>query len=689
MRPRARIISLIGDELISDESVAIVELVKNAYDADAHRVMIEFGGDDLADPDTLTISDDGVGMDITTVMTGWFEPGTLSKKRAERSPSGRTYQGAKGVGRFAAARLGQSLYLETKQDGAVNGTTVLLEWGEFDEDSYLDEIEIDYEVRPLPAFTHGTKLTLMNLHARKHWAEDDFRELHTRLSRLISPFQSNDGSLEINDFKIELQVPGHPDLTGEVEPHKLVNKPKYKMLAEVTSDGHLTGTLEIDGHSAEEISQQLPNTEDQCGPLVIEIRAWDRDRTGLAPYMSEFDTTLTRVRQILDNYCGVSIYRDGFRVHPYGERGNDWLSLDTRSRQNPTFRLANNQVVAAIRISREDNPLLKDRTTREGLVHNNAYTGLVDRFTSALAIIEEHRYRVRPRKEREPEQVSTLFEYFEMSEVVEQADRQLGKKHPVAQLVKKKEVEVREGVARLQDHYSRVVLAAGFGQLVDIVVHEIGAPLGRATREVAYLERTLIETFGETRIRGLENTFTNIKAWLEQISMFREGLLPRVAAKRGRATSFSIQDEINGNLELYSNLIAKQKIQVAVRAPSKRLVVHMARSSFGQVVVNLLDNSVYWLTRHHGDGRGGHIDIQVTSLKHGFRVRFSDDGPGVIEEDQDLIFEQQFTRKPSGMGLGLFVARQLMEPYGRLVYRQDCKLPGACFEATFEQRVGL
>src|SRR5437879_4491459 len=104
MRPRARLIALIGDEMVSDERVAVVELVKNAYDADAPRVDVTFSGDG-PEPDELIVSDDGCGMNLEAVLGGWFEPGTVAKKQTERSPKGRLYQGAKGVGRFAAARL--------------------------------------------------------------------------------------------------------------------------------------------------------------------------------------------------------------------------------------------------------------------------------------------------------------------------------------------------------------------------------------------------------------------------------------------------------------------------------------------------------------------------------------------------------------------------------------------------------
>lgn len=700
MRPRARLISLIGDELISDESVAVVELVKNAFDADATNVLVKFDGTTPTDPDTLIVSDDGLGMSLDTVLHGWFEPGTVLKKQAERSPSGRPLLGAKGIGRFAAARLADSLFMQTRQAKQIEGVTVLLDWGRFDDQSYLDEITIDYQIAPVIALEHGTRLELSSLHARKRWSEEDFRSLHNRLSRLISPFEV-DGQSEVVNFQIELQVPGFPDLTGKVEPHDLTSKPKYRLTGHLSEAGVFSGEVSFDGVAAKTIAQKRLGRIDEtveCGAFDVEIRAWDRDRDGLAPYMLRYDQSLTVIRHILDEYCGVSIYRDGFRVHPYGEKGMDWLSLDTRSRLTPTLRLANNQVIAAIRISRSGNPSLVDRTTREGLVHNRHYLALTDWFTRILALLEEERYAIRPREETKPEEMTTLFEPFDMSDVVAEADKQLGKTHPVSKLVKKKDTDIRDGVKRLQDHYSRVLLAAGLGQLVDVVVHEIGAPLGRVTREVEHLEKQVLRSLGPNvldKLLGsgahdkLATTFTRLKAWLEQIANLRLRLVPKAAGKRGHASSFVVQEEVSDNIALFAGLIGKQKIECELRAPKKDIVVHMSRSNLGQIVANLLDNSIYWLTRHHGDGKGGRIDIQVTEIKGGFRLRVSDDGPGVSEEDRERIFDQEFSRKPHGMGLGLFIARQVIEPYGKLVYRDDGKLQGACFEATFQQRVGL
>jgi hypothetical protein len=411
MRPRARLISLLGDELISDEPVAVVELVKNAYDADAKNVSVTFETNDSGTPVRLVIKDDGIGMDLATVMSGWLEPGTVLKKQSDRSPGGRLYQGAKGVGRFAAARLGDALILETRKKGTTRVVTVLLEWGRFDDDSYLDDVDIAYETTDSSQQAEGTTLTIEGLQNRKSWERDDLKRLHDRLSRLISPFD------EVKDFRIDLQIPGYPEFTGEVEPHDLTKKPKYRLVGTVSKDGVLSAEFEVDGKNQKSYKAHPLGAKDElvgCGAFDFDVRAWDRDRPGLAPYMLTYDKNITDIRNILDAYCGVSIYRDGFRVHPYGEVGDDWLGLDNRSRQNPTTHFAKNQVIASIKTSRGGNPELKDRTTREGLVHNFSYDQLVDWFKRVLLLLEEERYRLRPREDAKPEYTTSLFEAFDL-----------------------------------------------------------------------------------------------------------------------------------------------------------------------------------------------------------------------------------------------------------------------------------
>ena len=250
---------------------------------------------------------------------------------------------------------------------------------------------------------------------------------------------------------------------------------------------------------------------------------------------------IQEIRNTLNNYCGVNIYRDGFRVYPYGQRGNDWLTLDIRSRLNPVMNLANNQIIAAIKISRRDNPNLRDRSTREGMVLNEAHSSLEKWFKYILSLLEEQRYRIRPRR-RSAGVDEPLFEAFDLRTTVQRTVGELGKGHKVAALIQDTEKQVTEGVERLQEVFSRLSMSAGLGHMVDIVIHEIGSPLGKINRQLLILERQLFEEMNSSEFSEANSKIGSIKGWLEQIHNLRQRLEPQTPAKRGRATTFDEED---------------------------------------------------------------------------------------------------------------------------------------------------
>jgi signal transduction histidine kinase len=682
-RPRARIISLIGEELISDEPVALVELVKNAYDADAKEVKIEFRSDDAGNFTSIAISDDGEGMTLDTVLHSWFEPGTIQKKQKARSKKGRILQGAKGIGRFASARLGSSLLMETKHASSNQVITVLTTWDNFDDDSYLDDIEIEYEVSTNPDRDTGTALYIETANY-KLWTDDALNDLHSRLSRLISPFN------EISNFNIFLDVPGYPQISGEVEPPDFLSSPKYFFSGSVSKNGSITGEIKL-ANSKKIITKSKPPRKNkseypQCGPFSFEIRAWDRD--DLKILASKLNQNVAQLRKILNTYSGVSIYRDGFRVHPYGEPANDWLRLDLRSRLNPTRNLANNQIIASVQISRKLNADLKDRSTREGMIKNEAYEALHEWFIQVLTLLEEDRYSVR-RTKTAPTQIQPIFEAFDLSEAVKDVKDELGEDHPVTKIVQETAKQVTEGSDRVQDAFSRLLMSAGLGHMVDIVIHEMGSPLGKIGREIVIIERQLKKLISGEQYSPLNDRFASIRAWLEQLINLRKRLDPQTAGKRGRAIKFDIATEISANIDLYENITTKNKIAVNFERPTKPILVKMSRAVLSQVVANLLDNSVFWVIEKHGAKNGGKINITIRRLKAGFSLTITDDGTGISEANREVIFEPYFSTKPHGMGLGLHIVRLLMEPYGQLTLQERDGRKGASFKASFERGVGL
>ena len=210
-QPRARLLKLIGEELISDEVVALSELVKNSHDADARTVIVTFRG--VSSPGgSLEVRDDGIGMDASTLLGRWMEPAASTKvgKGRQITRKGRRVLGEKGVGRFAADKLARCLEIVSRCRARSDEIHAVVDWDLFDNGSLLlSEVLNRWEVRPAREVgPHGTLLRMTGLRAA--WSERMFRRLSIRLSRLLSPFRQDD------PFVIRIESDEFPHYSGEL-----------------------------------------------------------------------------------------------------------------------------------------------------------------------------------------------------------------------------------------------------------------------------------------------------------------------------------------------------------------------------------------------------------------------------------------------------------------------------------------
>jgi signal transduction histidine kinase len=322
------------------------------------------------------------------------------------------------------------------------------------------------------------------------------------------------------------------------------------------------------------------------------------------------------------------------------------------------------------------------------MVLNEEHVALEDWFKLVLAVLERERYELRPRKES-PEGVQPLFEAFDLTPTVKEVQSQLGPRHPVTKLVSDAGDNIKKGVERVQEAFSRLLMLSGLGQMIDIVIHEIGAPIGKIGRQLVTIEKE-VGSIPDPKIREkVMETLRPLRAWLDQVLLLRQRLDPQTPSKRGRATVFSVKDAVEDCFQLCEALLKNQRVEAEILEPDGPIRARMSRAVIDQILYNLADNAIFWIAQQHGQGKGGRIQVKVAKSKGGFRVIFCDDGTGISQEDRTRVFEPYFTTKPNGMGLGLHVARMVIEPYGKLLLHEEGDLPGACFEARFEQSVGL
>lgn len=637
-RPRARLLKLIGEELISDEVVAITELVKNAHDADASIVTISFHGVE-AEGGSICVSDDGCGMDLETLLGGWMEPAGSSKGAAggRITRKSRRVLGEKGVGRFAADKLGSGLDLVSLKEGHKAEVRARFDWDRFDNDSdMLSEVKNRWELRPVgPDRKHGTVLTITGL--RQRWTERSFRRLCTRLSRLRPPFRGRDS------FAIQIESNEFPDYSGELK-NGFLDQAPYQAKADF--DGQGTLKLRLGGEKCLlHVGSALGHLA--CGPVRIRLHGFDLETESLSRIGPR-----NEVRAWLREWSGVSLYRDGFRVWPYGEPHDDWLRLDQRRVNNPVVRMSNNQIVGFVEISRDGNLDLLDQTNREGLVANQALGDLRRLIEHVLQLLETERQRVRHpsatarkekrgRKRRVESKAAEALESF----------ARLAKGETAAKL-RRIALETRESLGREEE--GRLRLMAGYNDLAAAgqVAANVGAlmlgELDKAAKALVALRR---RTARDETAKALVDAVDTIRQHLEALSgVATEG------SHRRRA--MDVVSESNEFVRLFSPSLGARGVAISMEHGS----AHMARTEmnpvrFRQVLYLLLANSLDWI----GRSESPRIAISVKVDGGYCEVEFGDNGPGVGRGFEARIFEPTFSLKNGGRGMGLTIAKGLVE----------------------------
>ena len=624
LRPRAHIIRMLGDELISNDTVAVTELVKNSYDADATRVCIRFSGDIGNGEGSIEVIDDGTGMSLDTVTSTWLEPASSTKRQRRRSPRGRRVLGEKGVGRFAAARLSNRVEMITREDGADNEIAVSFDWDAFSRLGYLDEIECAWEERQPKRLAAGSGTVLRLLGINNKWNEQSLEELRDSLSRIISPFET------IRDFTIELDLPlEFRDISGPVRPSELLTSPHYSIKGEILSDGsyeleYRTPAIHEDGIKGK---VRRPRSF-QSGPFQIELRVWDRDAAGIRTLSETFNLRGPEVRRQLDRQTGIYVYRDGFRVLPYGEPNNDWLRLDLRRVQNPTMRVSNNQVVGCLLISADDNPGLKDQTNREGIVTSQAFDDLKELTIAVLAQLEQRRYRDRRRDGPRTARRRGLFSDFDLSAVRDAIREKYPEDRAILQVVDRQERELSQRTDAVQEVLARYRRLATLGELVDIFLHDGKTPLNQINSEAEIAIRNLERSkYPESIVTSVTKRFKFILHRGSTMAELFRKIEPFGGRRRGKPSPVALESVIRSTFELHDGKI--KELGVVCALPDTKTVVTVDPVEMQQVIFNFLDNSLFWLEQQeNNDQKQISVDV-ARNESGGVEVVYCDSGPGV------------------------------------------------------------
>jgi signal transduction histidine kinase len=671
-RPRARILQLLGDELIGSPRLAVFELVKNAYDADANEVTVTLDLDEPSGP-SIVVTDDGEGMNAEVLRDVWLVPGDDHRQQQRASDqrsrlNQRLPLGEKGLGRFAVHKLGNRIQLVTRARNS-DECSVEIDWQRLIAKPFLENAPVTIRTRKPEIFTGqktGTRIEISDLR-QPEWSRGEVRRLQRQITSICSPFEEPSG------FRATLRIPGHENWIEDIpDVQAILEHALWKFTFRLKEDGRFDWTytfrkipgLKIEGREVCKKNEKLrlppPSGRDDraekkvvadrattlgIGPVSGQLYAYDRDREVLRRL-----SAAQLINDYLDDNGGIRVYRDGIRVYNYGEAGDDWLGLDLRRVNAPTRGISRNIILGAVHLSLKSSTQLIEKTNREGFVENDACGRLRRIVLGALSTLETEREldkeRIRKLTRSGPDPDTKPIQ-----KPIEELRKALGKKGVIK--------DFEPYVAKIEHDYREMqetLLSAGMSGLnLAVVFHEV-------ERGVRALHQVIVDG------RDTSSAVDQARELMHLLDGFSTLL-------RRDARSTHTAAKLIGAARQYNVLrLRYHQVQLVCPILESGQPGFEARFSFSLVLGalnNLIDNSLYWLRVRWPDlpktsqTSPRKIYLGVTDeLAAGRAVVLADTGPGFQGDDPERLVRPFFTRKPTGMGLGLYYANMAMELNG-------------------------
>lgn len=643
---------------------------------------------------TITVADNGTGMSLDDLEHSFLVIGTPSRKREveaalRRGDRETPYLGEKGIGRLSAMRLGERLRVETAREVDSRLNVLQIDWGAFsDVDAMLDQIPVSPTVGPdKPSATwSGTSIIISNL--SENWTEARVREMaEYDFARLTDPFADAGARPRIAIFwngerkaipimpsallsvahaRVEGRydiVDGAPVLTCTAEALDLgFDHPKERETITLSVEDLQSAMIGRDRHIEDSALRTV-------GPFSFEAHWYNRRRLSRVDAIGE----QRAVRELQEKWSGIMLFRDRFRVFPYGEDEDDWLELDRRALRRSGYTLNKTQFIGRVCISRTANPMLVDQTNREGLritpeqqvfleviryavqdrlgafmrdverQYKNQKVDLSDAQVQVTRLEERAKNAIRRLKQLTPREgdeaidvlQQTLFEFTEFA------------------------ARARQRIVEVEQESRQMIDMAGVGLMVEVVAHELARASENALKALDHLRSKDVPD-------SLRAHFNTLKAELKSISKRVRILDPMSVSGRQRTEAFALDELIRDTVEAHDAQFNRHNIRVLPDLPDRPVRVRAVKGMIVQILENLISNSIYWLDMRAEREPRFQPEIRITLENGPPTITFEDNGRGIAPDNRDQVFKAFFSLKDTRRrrGLGLFIAREAAQHNG-------------------------
>ncbi|OLP76561.1 Sensor histidine kinase YycG [Symbiodinium microadriaticum] len=401
---------------------------------------------------------------------------------------------------------------------------------------------------------------------------------------------------------------------------------------------------------------------------------WNGKRVNFRRLENSFSSAGERqaLLNLLDQWMGVRLYRDGFRVYPYGAEDDDWLDLDKTALASKGYALNRIQLIGQIEIGRLQNPELIDQTNREGLRQTPEEAILKETVQFAVERLRDEMNRVTKEQKdaKEPfiaDETKTADLEKRMKTAIQSIRKVVPSEHRdvVQELELMREefaryaAQARERIADMEKDADQMLAMAGIGLMVEVVAHELTRSAEDALDVLNGLKRKSVPDEIRRRLESLRASMTSISKRLRILD-------PLSVTGRQRKERFNLDELLNEILEAHEAQFERHQVELDVVLPDRSVQVSAVKGMVVQVLENLISNSIYWMDVEKQRKMSFRPELTISLEDNPPRIRFSDNGPGISKQYKDRVFDLFFSLKDKSRrrGLGLYIAREAAEHNG-------------------------
>ena len=644
-----------GEELNPNPDQGILELVKNAYDADARYCTIELISTG-APGGTITVSDDGDGMEETDIEDGWLVLGRSPKITTERTRLNRIPAGNKGLGRLAALRMGKKTSLITyPRNDPQREYQLVIDWAKFETADLVENVTLNLISRGRSnQLHHGSLITIADVAIPL--TRTDVKRLARGILLLADPFGDDQSG-----FHPILKAPEFEDLEKLVQA-KYFNDAEFHLRVDVDANGHASAVVtDYRGQTLFSADQKELSSESSYGCPPAEFDLWVFILSNTT--FSSRPTSIEEVRTWLREFGGVHFYLNGLRVAPYGNPGNDWLDMNLQRAQHPELRPSTNTSIGRFSVTDLDDKL-RQKTDRSGIVETEAFNELKRVAQDALQWMARERLRAR--------EITRTKERIETPKDVEQAKENLEK------AVNSLPVRSRNRVKKQLEQYDRVrqketqVLRKEIqlyrtlgtaGITASVFAHESQNPIRLIIHNAKLLMRRAKDgLFKKKDTTVLEQPLERVLRQGQTLQSFTKLTLTLIDHDKRRIGKVDVHERVKEVLQAFDSLTKERKVEVNANYAPGRPYFRGSDAAFESILTNLIVNSLKALESVTPGPRT--ISVSTELIGETVALRVADNGPGIQGITVKNIWLPGETTYPNGTGLGLTIVQDSVRDLG-------------------------